>query len=52
MGVAKFDVLEIAAIRATGVIELMTPLSEWGNFYVMVGSAAGALIGLQAEYHR
>jgi hypothetical protein len=25
----------------------MTPLSEWGNFYVIVGSSAGALIGLQ-----
>src|SRR5262245_65425586 len=25
----------------------MTPLSGWGNFYVMVGSSAGALIGLQ-----
>jgi hypothetical protein len=47
MGVAELDVLEIAAICAAGVIELMTTLSEWGNFYVMVGSAAGALIGLQ-----
>ena len=47
MGVAESDVLEIAAIHAAGVIERMTPLSEWGNFYVMVGSAAGALIGLQ-----
>ena len=25
----------------------MTPLSGWQNFYVIVGSAAGALIGLQ-----
>jgi hypothetical protein len=25
----------------------MTVLSGWGNFYVIVGSAAGALIGLQ-----
>jgi hypothetical protein len=25
----------------------MTPLSEWQNFYVIVGSAAGALTGLQ-----
>jgi hypothetical protein len=25
----------------------MTPLAEWGNFYVIVGSSAGALIGLQ-----
>lgn len=25
----------------------MTALSEWGNFYVVVGSSAGALIGLQ-----
>jgi hypothetical protein len=25
----------------------MTALTEWGNFYVIVGSAAGALIGLQ-----
>lgn len=25
----------------------MTALSEWGNFYVIVGSSAGALIGLQ-----
>ena len=25
----------------------MTTLTEWGNFYVIVGSAAGALIGLQ-----
>lgn len=25
----------------------MTPLSQWQNFYVIVGSAAGALIGLQ-----
>ena len=25
----------------------MTPLAEWANFYVIVGSSAGALIGLQ-----
>jgi hypothetical protein len=25
----------------------MTPLSEWGNFYTIVGPSAGALIGLQ-----
>jgi hypothetical protein len=25
----------------------MTALAEWGNFYVIVGSSAGALIGLQ-----
>jgi hypothetical protein len=25
----------------------MTPISEWNNFYVIVGSSAGALIGLQ-----
>ena len=25
----------------------MTPLSGWQNFYVIVGSSAGALIGLQ-----
>lgn len=25
----------------------MTPLSGWANFYVIVGSSAGALIGLQ-----
>jgi len=25
----------------------MTPLSEWQNFYVILGSSAGALIGLQ-----
>ena len=25
----------------------MTGLAEWGNFYVIVGSSAGALIGLQ-----
>jgi hypothetical protein len=25
----------------------MTPLSGWTNFYVVVGSSAGALIGLQ-----
>lgn len=25
----------------------MTPLTEWENFYVIVGSSAGALIGLQ-----
>ena len=25
----------------------MTPLSAWQNFYVIVGSSAGALIGLQ-----
>ena len=25
----------------------MTALGEWGNFYVIVGSSAGALIGLQ-----
>src|SRR5262249_2155464 len=25
----------------------MNPLSEWANFYVIVGSSAGALIGLQ-----
>ena len=26
---------------------MMTELADWNNFYVMVGSAAGALIGLQ-----
>jgi hypothetical protein len=25
----------------------MTPLAGWQNFYVIVGSSAGALIGLQ-----
>jgi hypothetical protein len=25
----------------------MTALAGWGNFYVIVGSSAGALIGLQ-----
>ena len=25
----------------------MTALNEWGNFYVIIGAAAGALIGLQ-----
>jgi hypothetical protein len=25
----------------------MTPLAGWENFYVIVGSSAGALIGLQ-----
>ena len=25
----------------------MTALAEWQNFYVIVGSSAGALIGLQ-----
>ena len=25
----------------------MTPLDGWANFYVIVGSSAGALIGLQ-----
>src|SRR3712207_4741374 len=25
----------------------MTPLAGWGDFYVIVGAAAGALIGLQ-----
>jgi fatty acid desaturase len=25
----------------------MTSLTEWGNFYVIVGSSAGALVGLQ-----
>ena len=25
----------------------MTALAEWENFYVIVGSSAGALIGLQ-----
>ena len=25
----------------------MTALAEWNNFYVIVGSSAGALIGLQ-----
>ena len=25
----------------------MTPLDRWGNFYMVVGSSAGALIGLQ-----
>ena len=25
----------------------MTALAEWGNFYVIVGSSAGALIGSQ-----
>jgi hypothetical protein len=29
------------------LIDDMTALSEWVNFYVIVGSAAGALIGLQ-----
>ena len=28
-------------------IDYMTALAQWGNFYVIVGSAAGALIGLQ-----
>ena len=27
--------------------QFMTPLSNWANFYVIVGSSAGALIGLQ-----
>jgi hypothetical protein len=26
---------------------MMTALSEWANFYVIVGSSAGTLIGLQ-----
>ncbi|MBV9670690.1 MAG: hypothetical protein JOZ43_07015, partial [Acidobacteriales bacterium] len=26
---------------------MMTPLAGWQNFYVIVGSSAGALIGLQ-----
>jgi hypothetical protein len=25
----------------------MTTFSEWNNFYIIVGSSAGALIGLQ-----
>jgi hypothetical protein len=25
----------------------MTALTEWENFYVIIGSSAGALIGLQ-----
>jgi hypothetical protein len=29
------------------VVERMTPLAGWDNFYVIVGSSAGALIGLQ-----
>jgi hypothetical protein len=29
------------------VIDDMTALDGWGNFYVIVGSSAGALIGLQ-----
>jgi hypothetical protein len=29
------------------LIDDMTPLSGWENFYVIVGSSAGALIGLQ-----
>src|SRR5262245_57777927 len=29
------------------LIDEMTALDGWGNFYVIVGSAAGALIGLQ-----
>jgi hypothetical protein len=29
------------------LIEDMTALDGWGNFYVIVGSSAGALIGLQ-----
>lgn len=30
----------------------MTPLSGWQNFYVIVGSSAGALIGLQFVYSK
>lgn len=26
---------------------IMSELARWGSFYVIVGSAAGALIGLQ-----
>jgi hypothetical protein len=35
------------AATAALVIDDMTALSGWQNFYVIVGSAAGALIGLQ-----
>jgi hypothetical protein len=34
------------ALRA-GIVALMNELAKWNNFYVIVGSAAGALIGLQ-----
>jgi hypothetical protein len=30
-----------------GFIGDMTALDGWGNFYAIVGSSAGALIGLQ-----
>lgn len=30
-----------------GLPDSVTPLAEWQNFYVIVGSSAGALIGLQ-----
>jgi hypothetical protein len=33
--------------HANKVDDAMTPLAGWENFYVIVGSSAGALIGLQ-----
>jgi len=39
--------LEIWYKTHEGFGEAMTPLAEWDSFYVIVGSAAGALIGLQ-----
>jgi hypothetical protein len=37
----------LPASFAKGSVNDMTTLSEWGNFYSIVGSSAGALIGLQ-----
>jgi len=34
-------------LQTEGVIDAMTAFAGWENFYVIVGSSAGALIGLQ-----
>ena len=34
-------------IVSSGIEEIVEELAKWDNFYVIVGSAAGALIGLQ-----
>lgn len=36
-----------AFTRTKDEVDHMTPLAGWANFYVIVGSSAGALIGLQ-----
>src|SRR5215831_9931579 len=39
--------IQAASPLPDGTVHSMTPLAGWENFYVIVGSSAGALIGLQ-----